>query len=189
MPKGLNLLTETWAWSLDLPRSLSLCRISVTGPPRHVTRKRGSCPLPLLAEGEHCYRVGGAGQLLHTGLKITSIFKAEEESLQAQRRRRLPRDRSSRLLLPNSFPSLFGGSDGLMQLSKLSVNTLKTHPSFMLRTGRNSGHATIKNSFIKKKATCLLSQKNKKTKQLYTHTHTQSPLCFPVRLKHLWKLV
>lgn len=104
--KGLNLLTETWAASLDLPRSLSLCRISVTGPPRHVIRKHGSCPLPLLAEGEHCYGVGGAGPLLHAGLKITSIFKAEEESLQTQRRRRLPRDRSSRslTLLPNAFP-------------------------------------------------------------------------------------
>ncbi|KAF4099046.1 hypothetical protein G5714_021076 [Onychostoma macrolepis] len=45
--KGLNPLAETWASSLDL----ALCRISVTGPLRHVTRKRGSCPLPLLAEG------------------------------------------------------------------------------------------------------------------------------------------
>lgn len=72
---------------------------------RHVIRKCGSHPFPLLTERKHCNRGGRRWALLRRWLKITGIFKAAEESQGRQRLDSLPPGRSS-LLPRNLFLSL-----------------------------------------------------------------------------------
>lgn len=80
-----------------LPPSLNLIQL----PERHVTRKCGSPPFPLLTERKYCNRGGRRWALLRCWLKITGIFKAAEESQGRQRLDSLPPGRSS--LLPRSL--------------------------------------------------------------------------------------
>lgn len=70
---------------------------------RHVTRKSGSLPLPLLTERKYCNRRGRRWALLRRRLKITGIFKAAEESQGRQRLDSLPPGRSSLSSLSASF--------------------------------------------------------------------------------------
>lgn len=96
-PTKLPLLLLSFALP-NFPSCVSLLRLPEL---RHMTRKCGSPPFPLLTERKYCNRGGRRWALLRRRLKITGIFKAAEESQGRQRLDSLPPGRSS--LFPLSF--------------------------------------------------------------------------------------